>query len=436
MGHLTLTRFVALHVGVFSAVFALLLGLHWWLARKAAAADRSANPPVRPYWPNQAVRNMLACCVVLAVILFVVGQNGIGDKWAGYSPADYLGRELGSPRDPIDAYAAARPDWYFVGVYQFAHYFPGNLKIVPIFIVPGLLVLLFLAMPFWSGRKRGHAVNVVLTLGLLAAAVGLTMESKRVDAVDPSVQASLADEEEAAFRVRELIRAKGIPVNGALALLWDDPATQGPKLFKQHCASCHDFADEQGEGMLAEKPSAPNLYGFAGVDWLTKFLDPKRIAYAPSALTKTDRPRFFGTTAFKNGEMPNFVKDNLKELLKELKKDGREAEFQKMVAALSSEAARKSGDKPSAEAKQLIEDFTCVDCHRFHDKGKLGAAPDLTGYGSREWLIGIISDPAHKRFYSVKNDRMPAYSKAPDAPGKDILTVRQVELLAEWLRAQ
>jgi len=432
MGHLTLTRFLALHAGVFSAVFALLLGVHWWLARKAAAVDRSVSPPVRPYWPNQAVRNMLACCVVLAAILFLVGQNGVGDKWAGYSPADYLGRELGSPRDPIDAYAAARPDWYFVGVYQFAHYFPGNLKIVPIFIVTGLLVLLFLAMPFWSGRKRGHAVNVVLTLGLLAAAVGLTAESKRVDALDPSVQASLADEEEAAFRVRELIRAKGIPVNGALALLWDDPATQGPKLFKQHCGSCHDFADERGEGMLAEKPSAPNLYGFAGADWLTKFLDPKLIAYTPTALTKTDRPRFFGATAFKNGDMVQFVKDNLKEL----RKDPGEAEFQKMVTALSSEAARKSGDEPSAEAVQSIDDFTCADCHRFHDKGKLGAAPDLTGYGSREWLIGIISDPAHKRFYGAKNDRMPAYSKAPDAPGKDILTARQVELLAEWLRGR
>ena len=432
MGHLTLTRFVALHAGVFSAVFAVLLVLHAWLARKAAAANPSASPALRRYWPNQAVRNMLACCAVLAVVLVLVGRNGIGEKWAGYLPADYLGHELGSPRDPIDAYAAARPDWYFVGLYQFAHYFPGNLKIVPIFIVPGLLVLLFVAMPFWSGRKRGHAVNVLVTLGLLAVVAALTVVSKRADALDPRVQASLADEEEAAFRVRELIRAKGIPVGGALALLWDDPKTQGPKLFKQHCGSCHDFADEQGEGMLAEKPSAPNLFGFAGVDWLVKFTDPKLIAYAPATVTKSDRPRFFGATAFKKGEMVEFVKDNLKEL----KKDIGEKEFHKVIAALASEATRESGDKPSADAKQLIEDFTCTDCHRYHDKGKLAAAPDLTGYGARQWLVGIISDPAHKRFYSVKNDRMPAYSKAPDVPGKDILTARQVELLAEWLRGQ
>ena len=49
-------------------------------------------------------------------------------------------------------------------------------------------------------------------------------------------------------------------------------------------------------------------------------------------------------------------------------------------------------------------------CHHFHDAGDLGTAPDLTGYGSREWMIGMISDPEHERFYGEKNDRMPAFA--------------------------
>jgi len=433
MGHLTLTRFLALHAGLLSGLFAALLWLHGRLARKAQETS-AAGEPTRPYWPDQAARNMLACCLVLAVILFLVGRNAIGGTWAGYAPSDYLGHELGSPRDPIDAYAAARPDWYFVGVYQFAHYFPGHLKILPIFIVPGLLVLWFLLMPFWAGARRGHAVNVLVTLGLLAVGIGLTIESKRVDARDESVQASLADEEEAAFRVRELVRAKGIPVAGALSLLWDDPKTQGPKLFKQHCASCHDYADAAGEGVLAETPSAPTLYGFATVEWLTGLLDPKQIAYVPATLTRTDRPRYFGNTAFKDGDMAGFVKDNLKALRKP--EEIGEDQYRQMIAALAAEATRKPQEKPSEEERLLLEDFTCTDCHRFHDKGQLGAAPDLTGYGSREWLIGIISDPAHKRFYGAKNDRMPAYAKTPQTPDKNILTGRQVEMLAEWLSCQ
>ena len=432
MGHLTLTRFVALHAGVFSVALAVLIWLHGRFERKITAARAAAGEPVRPFWPNQAVASMAACCAVLAVILFLVGHNAIGDKWAGYPPGDYLGNELGSPRDPIDAYAAARPDWYFVGLYQFAHYFPGNLKIVPIFIVPGMLVLLFLLMPFWSGAKAGHVVNVVLALGLLAAVAVLTVQSRRVDAADEGVRASLADEEEAAIRVKELVRGKGIPMGGALALLWDDPKTQGPRLFKQHCAGCHDYADAAGSGILAEKPSAPNLHDFASVEWLTGYMDPKQIAHAPAPVTKTDRPRYFGATAFKNSEMVKFVKDNLKELKKEVG----DTEYRKMIAGLAAEAARKPGAKPSADAIQSIEDFTCTDCHRFHGKGKAKAAPDLMAYGSREWLIGIISDPTQKAFYGATNDRMPAYAKTPETPDKNILTQRQVELLAEWLRGQ
>ncbi len=60
--------------------------------------------------------------------------------------------------------------------------------------------------------------------------------------------------------------------------------------------------------------------------------------------------------------------------------------------------------------------------------------PDLTGYGSREWLIAIISDPAHKRFYGTRNDRMPAYAKDPEKPDQNVLSATQIELLANWLR--
>ena len=52
--------------------------------------------------------------------------------------------------------------------------------------------------------------------------------------------------------------------------------------------------------------------------WLTGYMDPKQVAYLPATLTRTDRPKFFGATALKNGEMAKFVKDNLKDLKKEV----------------------------------------------------------------------------------------------------------------------
>jgi len=420
MGHLTLTRFFALHAGLLSVVFAGLLWLHAKALRRADEAERAAGHPSYPLWPIQTAFNALACAVALAVVL-VLSASGV---------------ELGSPRDPGDAYAAARPDWYFIGVYQLANYFPGSMKIIPIFVVPGAIVLLYLAMPFIGRTLAGHVFNMLAAFGLLAGAVVLSCIAIIHDRDNAAHQASLQAEADAAQRVRQLIEAQGIPPAGALALLWDDPKTQGPKLFKQHCASCHDY-NGGPTPILAEKPSAPDLYGFASVAWLSGFMDRKQLTYNPAAeeLSVSNRPKYFGNTKFQNGKMAGFLKDDLPEVLKDI--DDGPAQFKKLIEALAAEASAKPGYKPPEEVLALFEDFTCTSsgCHHFHGQGQLGTAPDLTGYGSREWLIGIIRDPAHKRFYGARNDRMPSYAPA-DRPDQHILSPRQVEMLADWLRGQ
>ena len=60
----------------------------------------------------------------------------------------------------------------------------------------------------------------------------------------------------------------------------------------------------------------------------------------------------------------------------------------------------------------------------------------MTGYGSREWLAGIIADPAHKRFYGKENDRMPAYAESATDVKKNLLSPREIQLLVDWLRGE
>ena len=73
----------------------------------------------------------------------------------------------------------------------------------------------------------------------------------------------------------------------------------------------------------------------------------------------------------------------------------------------------------------------CMDCHKFHDDGEaFGTAPDLTAYGSREWLIDFIANPEHERFYGTHNDRMPAFGE------KKQLTPQEIGLVADWLRGE
>src|SRR5207247_2523509 len=81
------------------------------------------------------------------------------------------------------------------------------------------------------------------------------------------------------------------------------------------------------------------------------------------------------------------------------------------------------------EGRDLIEtEMKCRDCHQFRKKDPDATAPDLTGYGSRAWLITFIGNPAHPAFYGERNDRMPAFGN------KGILNPKQIGLIADWLR--
>ncbi len=219
-----------------------------------------------------------------------------------------------------------------------------------------------------------------------------------------------------------------IPVSGALALLRTDARTQGPRLFNQHCASCHDYSGPACGITRPEKPTAADLYGFAGRDWLTEFMQVKGFI----------SPKYFGNTKFtpKN-------KSKMYEFLKETFADYEAKEKQQIIQALSQEAGLKSSSDADADDKtrgdagyKLIKE-NCSGCHAFHAKrGDDGKGPDLTGYGSRDWLIGLVGNPAHERFYGKGNDRMPAYAESAAEPKKNILSQQEMEMLADWLRGE
>jgi ubiquinol-cytochrome c reductase cytochrome b subunit len=432
MGTLTLTRFLALHIGLFTAALLALIILHAWLARRhgledagerteelGTGSERSDVPvPISvPYWPRQMLRDMVACAVVMAAILALSLQHGVIGLHAGV--------ELGAPADTSEDPGTARPEWSFRGLFQFRELFPSNLEILPIFVVSGLTVLVFFGMPFWGASPAGRIVNSVLAIVVLAGLAILSWQSYAADARSEKYATAAVAGRQQADRAKELAASEGIPAGGALTLLRHDPQTQGPRLFRQFCACCHDYSDlEAGVcETVAQPPTAPNLYGFAGRRWIAGLLDPKQVG----------GPKYFGNTKFRKGQMVDFVTGTLSE--------SEPKDVAKLALAVSAEAALKSQQESDAEAaadiaegrKRLAED--CTDCHTFHGKGT-AKGPELTGYGNRQWLIGIISDPGHKRFYGKRNDPMPAYAPAGIDPTSHILTDRQVELLADWLRGE
>jgi len=211
---------------------------------------------------------------------------------------------------------------------------------------------------------------------------------------------------------------------GVFTLLRNDPLTQGPKLFAKHCASCHRYDGHDGlGGQPKDPPSAADLKGFASREWLAGLLDPDRVA----------TPHYFGATKFKAGKMVKFVQEDVAGFSADDKKL-----LEKAIAALSAEAQLKSQREIDRRDEALIAQgtealigprMTCVDCHVFHDEGDANG-PDLTGYGSRQWLLDFIGNPEHERFYGDRNDRMPLF-------GEDkIITADELGLLVDWLRGE
>jgi ubiquinol-cytochrome c reductase cytochrome b subunit len=238
--------------------------------------------------------------------------------------------------------------------------------------------------------------------------------------------AAVRQAERDAVRVVELARAPaGIPIAGAVTLLRNDAYTQGPKLFARHCASCHRYEGHDGLGVTTTNPpSGADLKGFASREWLAGLHDPARIS----------SPHYFGGTKFADGKMARFVKKAVAEFSAEQKE-----QLTRVIAAVSAEASLKSQRAIDQRDSALIaegrvlfttEAMRCAECHQFRKKDEDATAPDLTGYGSKEWLVGIITNPKHERYYGKRNDRMPAFG------ADSILDAQAMGLLADWLRGE
>jgi ubiquinol-cytochrome c reductase cytochrome b subunit len=487
-GHLTLTRFFALHAGVLPGLLTVFLVIHVALFRRHGLCyKRPVKQPDAMFWPDQLLKDAVACLAVMAVVLILIVQpvRLLSGHDGPIEPA-HLGAELGAPADPSNQYSAARPEWYFLFLFQFLKLFEGwgeQGELLGAIVIPAVAMLALALMPLVGRWKLGHRFNIGLSVILLGGAAWLTAAAihedyrarwtKAEDFPDllPVIDEVGADEakieshfagdrakaadyrrrltayekyrksqeylaavdqaQEEAERVVVLADAPSrIPLAGAISLLRNDPKTQGPKLFAAHCAGCHTHAPRSGDSQAAsleeQKSSAANLYQFASRAWLRALLDPKQIA----------GPDYFGHTAHSEGSMVGFVKDTVSTWSSE--------EVGQIVAALSAEAQLKSQADADAKdgatidaGRKLIADAErCVSCHKFHDQGELGGAPDLTGYGSRAWLIGMISDPKHERFYREDNDRMPSFATHGGDSTSNMLTQRQIGLIVDWLRGQ
>lgn len=426
-GHHTLTRFFALHAGVLPALTILLIVGHVYLFRRhGLKAKEPKKKPDGMFWPDQVFRDVVACAAVLLAVLALV-------FW-------HHGAALTAPADPSERFPA-RPDWYFLFLFEFLKYFKGSALILGGLVIPGIVAFIIFAMPITAQKwPWGHKFNLYFMWGMLAAFGLLTSLAIVADLNDPEFQFAKQLAEQDAARVRELASSpEGIAPVGAATLLREDPFTQGPRIFASKCASCHSYgrtADDKhpadGMGRPQLEPSAPDLKGFGSREWLASFMDTHQI--------ETDR-FFFGTKFVepdekgKKSRMVEYVHE-----LAEIPRSG-QLQLQEIINVVSAEAelpAQHDLDLLLGEDPEGVDLFftgidgmseSCGDCHGFDGEESMAArTPDLTGWGSREWTIRFTKNPEHADFYGSGNDRMPIFEE------ERIFTDREIELVVDWIR--
>jgi ubiquinol-cytochrome c reductase cytochrome b subunit len=413
-GSLTLTRFYALHVALLPALLVLLMGAHVALFRKhgVTPSARADLRRVERFFPKQLLKDVVAVLAIVAVV-FVMA-------WRAH------GAPLDAPADPSSDYPA-RPEWYFLALFQLLKYFHGPLEIVGTVVLPAVLGAYLFALPLLD-KKPGTALRPrlgpLVPLALIAAgAVGLTVQAQREDAHDVGFQKERVKADERAS-IANRIAVDGVPPEGPLAMMKRNPDLRGPELFDKHCASCHIL----GAHGTDKDRTAPILDGWGSEKWVLDML------HEPDADAR------FGRSIYK-GEMPSLdtPAPGAPPTWKPMSGDDKNA-----VAAFLASLGDKPGDPLPGNAlrrdaakvalgKSIVVS-RCTNCHLFEGKGDdsdQGLAPELGGWGSVTWTRAQIANPATKATYRehALDPERKGHMPRLDAD----LRPEDIDLLAGWL---
>jgi quinol-cytochrome oxidoreductase complex cytochrome b subunit/cytochrome c2 len=379
-GNLTLTHFYGLHALILPILFSIFVLFHIFLFRRHGVTeawwrhDLDLETNTEPFWPRQVFKDLL---VSLLILIILAG-------WVIYKK----GAPLGPPADPTSNYLA-RPEWYFLFLYESLKFFKGKWEVVGTLVLPTFLLLFLLALPLVDRhpkrhpkvRKRFFIIGGLFTAFLLAFTI-IPLIQDHDDPVFQHLRAEGKREAKIALNLAE----GGIPPGGPLAMLEEDPVENGHRLFSANCVTCHTL--HQLGGQLG-----PDLTGYLSPTWLEGFLkNPQGKGY-------------YGGT--KLGGMPPVQLP--------------EPQIKQLVSYISS--LSQASPSPAAQAGFQVFQQNCQMCHGIPGS-EPGLALDLTGYGSREWLKSFLKNPAQDKFYGEAS-QMPGF--------QNILSDKELDDVVQFL---
>ncbi len=134
-----------------------------------------------PFFPDIIFKDTV---VILLVFLILVAL------------AYFVGAPLEDRANPADSNYTPRPEWYFLFLFQLLKYFPGQLEVLGVVLLPTLAILILFLLPFLDRSPKRYfmkrpVINTITFLGL-AGIVFLTVQSVRE--TPPPASAASGDE--------------------------------------------------------------------------------------------------------------------------------------------------------------------------------------------------------------------------------------------------
>jgi ubiquinol-cytochrome c reductase cytochrome b subunit len=378
-GNFTITRFFTLHVFVLPIALAALLGAHLALFRK-----HGVTPPVMPqaeldrkmdrFFPKQLFIDLVAMAITSAIMVIATFNSH--------------GAELFAPAQPASNFVA-RPEWYFLFLFQLLKYFHGPLQIIATAIIPGAAATFLVVLP-WLDKAESRAAKdrlpVLLGVGtLMACVVALTSVALNEDKHNEKYQRDLITADKEADFARELAK-KGVLPQGGDAVFENDPLAAGRRLFKDNCSSCHAIDGIGGA-------EAPDFGDYNSREWLTSFI------------RNPESSRFFGGTKHET-EMDPYPADKVS--------DQQLAAVVEYLLSISGTPPKDLDKALAAKGAPLAtSDLSCSNCHEF-EPGKSGDAPNLHDRGSLNWITSMIQNSGQEHLYGT-NSKMPKFGQKLNA---------------------
>ncbi len=119
-----------------------------------------------PFFPDILVKDAIVAFGVFLILILL---------------SYFVGASLEPRADPADTSYLPRPEWYFRFLFQLLKYFPGNLELIGVVVIPTLIVLLLMALPFLDRNRRRHFSKRLPFIGIAAflalGVAGLTLAS-------------------------------------------------------------------------------------------------------------------------------------------------------------------------------------------------------------------------------------------------------------------